>query len=68
MKTSDAKNSELTCSLNCEAEYSKLMDEYNKLYAENNYLHSELKLKEQEMAWYRGFMAAVELIFRKQNP
>lgn len=67
MKTSDAKNSEPTCSLNYETEYNKLTEEYNKLYAENNYLHSELKLKEQEMAWYKGFQAAVELIFRKQN-
>lgn len=54
---------ELTCSMNYEAEYNRLMDEHKKLCDKVHTLQRELAQSEQEMSWQKGFQYAVELIF-----
>jgi hypothetical protein len=67
VKNNDTSDKDLTCSLNYEAEYNRLMKEFEKLKADRDYLAEELKVADREARWNHGFRAAVELIFRKRN-
>ena len=67
MNETAIKEKELTCAMNYEAEYNRLMNEFEKLKADRDYLQEELKVSDREMRWHHGFRAAVELIFGKHN-
>ena len=58
---------DITCSLNYEAEYNRLLKEFEKLRADRDYLAEELKVADREARWHQGFRSAVELIFGKRN-
>ena len=58
---------EKTAGLNYEAEYNRLREELAKQKEENAYLRAELKGKECELRYYRGFEEAVNIIFRGAN-
>ena len=54
---------ELTCSMDYEKEYNRLMDEHKKLCDVVHNLQIELAQREREMSWQKGFQYAAELIF-----
>lgn len=58
---------DITCSLNYEAEYNRLLKEFEKLKADRDYLAEELNVADREARWNHGFRAAVETIFGKLN-
>ena len=57
---------EKTTGLNYEAEYNRLKEKMAKQNEENTYLLEELKEKEGELLYHRGFKAACELIFGRR--
>ena len=57
---------ENTVGLNYEAEYNRLTEEMTKQNEENTRLRAELKDKEKELQYYRGFEAACKLIFGRR--
>ena len=58
---------DITCGLNYEAEYNRLMKEFEKLKVDRDYLAEELKVADREVRWHHGFRAAVEIIFGKTH-
>lgn len=58
---------DITCNLNYEAEYNRLLKEFEKLKADRDYLAEELKVADREARWHHGFRTAVEIIFGKSN-
>ena len=55
---------ELTCGLNYEAEYHRLMDELSKRNLEYDILRKELDHKEKQLAFYEGIKQTVEIVFK----
>ena len=67
MEESINKEKDLTCSINYEAEYNRLVQEFEKLKADRDYLAEELKVMDREARWHHGFRTAVEIIFGKAH-
>jgi hypothetical protein len=67
VKNNDTSDRDLTCSLNYEAEYHRLMEEFQKLKADRDYLYEELKVMDRDARWNHGFRAAVEIIFGRAH-
>jgi hypothetical protein len=65
VKESIREEKDITCSLNYEAEYHRLLEEFQTLKADRDYLAEELKVADREARWHHGFRSAVEIIFGK---